>query len=112
MILVQLLNNISLTTFFMMLFYASRKTPIALVSGLVYGLVGNLLYTLINLLIAVAFPKWDFDLSKYTNLGNIAFHVTTDASTVTLVRAVIVAVVFLGISSFFSCYAINKKDIK
>lgn len=112
MVLVQLLSNISLTSFFMMIFYASRKTPIALISGLVYGTIGNLLYTLINLLIAVAFPNSDFDLSKYTNLGNIAFHVTSEASTGTLVRAIVVAIIFLAISSFFSCYAINKKDIK
>lgn len=112
MILVQFLSNISLTSFFMMIFYVTRKTPISMISGLVYGTVGNLIYSLINLLISVAFPNSDFDLSKYTNLGNIVFHVNAEASTGTYVRAIIVAIIFIAISSFFSCYAINKKDIK
>ena len=82
-----------------------------MISGLLYATMGNLVYALINVLISVALPNSDFDLSKYTNLGNMVFHINTSASTPGCVRAIIVAIVFIAISSVFSCIAINKKDI-
>lgn len=112
MILLQILCNYSLTTFFMMIFYITRKNVIAMVAGLIYGTMGNLAYALIALLVSVAFPNSDFDLTKYTNLGNIIFHMNTSATVNDCIRAAIVAVIFIGISTFFSCVSINKKDIK
>ena len=112
MILLQILCNYSLTTFFMMIFYITRKNVIAMVTGLIYGTMGNLAYALIALLVSVAFPNSDFDLTKYTNLGNIIFHMNTSATVNDCIRAAIVAVIFIGISTFFSCVSINKKDIK
>lgn len=111
MIFVQLLLNISLTSFIMMIYYLTRKAVIAMISGLLYATMGNLVYALINVLISVALPNSDFDLSKYTNLGNMVFHINTSASISGCVRAIIVAIVFIAISSVFSCIAINKKDI-
>lgn len=112
MLIVQFLNNLSLTAFIMMIFYLTRKLPISMIIGLIYAAMGNLLYVLLSLLTTVAFPKSDFAFSQYTNLGNMTFHINTQASTTDYIRAVIVAIVFLGISIFFSCRSIDKKDIK
>lgn len=112
MVLVQFFNNLSLTAFIMMIFYITRKLSISMILGLIYAAMGNFVYIILNLLTSVAFPDADFSFSQYTNLGNMTFHITTQASNTDYIRAAIVAIVFLGISTFFSCRSIDKKDIK
>ena len=66
---------------------------------------------LINVVIAAAFNKADFDISLYTNLGNMTY-VGIGADTSDIVRSIIVSVVILGISTFVSCFTLQKKDVR
>lgn len=115
-IVAQILCNISLTSFFMMLYYVTRSTSLTMISGLVYSTMGTLLYSLVNLLLSVAFPSKNVDSTKFTNLGNMIYHLhinnTGDDFRNNIIRSIIVSIVFLALSSFLSCVAINKKDIK
>ena len=112
----QILCNISLTSFFMMIYYVTRATSISMISGLVYSTMGTLLYSLVNLLLSVAFPGKNVDSTKFTNLGNMVYHLNLGSSGDTfrnnIIRSIIVSIVFIALSSFLSCVAINKKDIK
>ena len=112
----QILCNISLTSFFMMIYYVTRSTSLTMISGLVYSTMGTLLYSLLNLLLSVAFPNKNVDATKFTNLGNMVYHLnigsTGDAFRNNIIRSIIVSIIFLALSSFLSCVAIDKKDIK
>lgn len=112
MLVVGILMNISLSAFVMMLFYVFRKSMPALISGIVYVTMGQLAYSLINLLFKAVFQTEKIDITKFTNLGNMVTHVNTSANTETFVRASIVAAVILAISMAITCLSLNKKDIK
>ena len=112
----QILCNISLTSFFMMIYYVTRSTSITMISGLVYSTMGSVLYSLINMLLAVAFPGKNLDSSLFTNLGNMIYNLNIYETGVdfrnNIIRSVIVSVLFFALSSFLSCLAIDIKDIK
>lgn len=112
MLVVGMLMNISLTAFVMMLFYVFRKSMPALISGIVYVTMGQLLYSFLNLLLKAVFKSDKIDCTRFTNLGNMLTHVNTSADTGTYVRASIVAVVILAVSMTITCLSLNKKDIK
>lgn len=105
------LNNVSLTAFFLMIFYLLRNATPVMISGLTYTMLGTALFGLINVVIAAAFNKADFDISLYTNLGNMTY-VGIGADTSDIVRSIIVSVVILGISTFVSCFTLQKKDVR
>ncbi len=112
MIIVGIIMNISLTAFTMMLFYIFRKSMPALISGIVYVTMGQFAYSLLNLVFKAALQTEKIDITKFTNLGNMLYHVNMSADTVTYVRSVIVAVVILAASMALTCMSLNKKDIK
>ena len=105
------LSNVSLTAFFLMIFYLLRNATPVMISGLTYTMLGTALFGLINVVIAAAFNKADFDISLYTNLGNMTY-VGIGADTSDIVRSIIVSVVILGISTFVSCFTLQKKDVR
>ena len=105
------LSNVSLTAFFLMIFYLLRNATPVMISGLTYTMLGTTLFGLINIVIAAAFNKADFDISLYTNLGNMKY-VRIGADTSDIVRSIIVSVVILGISTFVSCFTLQKKDVR
>lgn len=112
MLLVGMLMNVSLTSFVLMLFYIARKLAPALISGIVYITMGSVVYAFINLLVKAVFNTEKFDITEYTNLGNLLGHVNTTASNGTYIRAAVVAIVILALSVFISCLSVQKKDVK
>lgn len=110
-IVTKFLSNISLTAFFLMIFYLLRSATPVMISGLTYSMLGTLLFSLVNVVINIAFKNADFDLGEYTNLGNMST-ILIGADAGDYIRSAVVSVVFLVISSFVSCYALQKKDIR
>ncbi len=111
-LLTGILMNVSLTSFVLMIFYISRKSVPALISGIVYTTMGQVIFTFLNLAIKAVFKINDFDITKFLNIGNMLSHVTMDADGTTYIRSVIVAIVVMGISITVSCISMQKKDIR
>ena len=110
-VLTKFLGNVSITALFLMIFYLLRNATPVMISGLSYTMLGTALFALINVVIAAAFNTTEFDISLYTNLGNMTV-LRIGAETGDLIRSAIVSVVVLGISTFVSCYTLQKKDVR
>lgn len=111
-LLTGILMNVSLTSFVLMIFYITRKSVPALISGIVYTTMGQLIFTFLNLAVKAVFKTNDFDITKFLNIGNMLTHVTMDADNATYIRSIIVAIVIMGISVGVSCISMQKKDIR
>lgn len=111
-LLTGILMNVSLASFVLMIFYITRKSVPALISGIVYTTMGQLIFTFLNLAVKAVFKINDFDITKFLNIGNMLTHITLDADNTTYIRAIIVAVVIMGISTAVSCISMQKKDIR
>lgn len=103
----------ALALFCMMISVVIRKTPIAMTISVAIGmgLSTTIIYPAINAL-AEAIGAKNFDFLYYGLYGNLAAipqdTVWTDA---TIPRAVVVAVVFITISTLISCFTFKKRDI-
>ena len=105
------ISNVSLTAFFLMIFYLIRNATPVMISGLTYTMLGSTIFSLINVVISAVTNNTEFNIALFTNIGNMTY-VGIGAKTGDIVRSIIVSVVFLGISTFVSCYTLQKKDVR
>lgn len=110
-ILTSVAMNLALGTLFMMVFMLCRKIIIPLVSGIVYVLMGGTVFTLVDLIFTKLIGVSDFEVEKYTNLGNMNL-VCTTAQSSTYIRAFIVALVVTAAGAVVVWQSLNRKDIK
>lgn len=110
-ILTSIAMNLALGALSMMIFMLFRKIILPLISSIVYVLMGATVFSLVDLIFTKLIGLSDFQIEKYTNLGNMMF-VNTTASGSTYLRAVIVAFVVLVISIVISWQSLNRKDIR
>ncbi len=93
------------------IFMLTRKSIIAMIGGIVYIYVGGIVYIFLNFLVS-HFTKYDdFDISKYTALGNMTININFSASHTDFIRSMIVGVIITAIGITLSIISINKKDI-
>ena len=105
------ISNVSLTAFFLMIFYLIRNATPVMISGLTYTMLGSTIFSLINVVISAVTNNTEFNIALYTNIGNMTY-LGIGAKTGDIVRSIIVSVVILGISTFVSCYTLKKKDVR
>ena len=105
------ISNVSLTAFFLMIFYLIRNATPVMISGLTYTMLGSTIFSLINVVISAVTNNTKFNIALFTNIGNMTY-VGIGAKPGDIVRSIIVSVVFLGISTFVSCYTLQKKDVR
>ncbi len=110
-LLVGMLLNISIGSLIIMLFNFVRKSLIPMIVGIVYVLMGDVILQLVNFLIHRIKAFDEFDITKYTSLGNMSkLSAATESSD--LIRIIIVAVVYIVISVVVSSLIAKKKDFR
>ena len=111
-VLLGLLMNMAIASLVYMLFMISRNAILPMVAGLVYVLMGNTLFSLVNLIMEKVFRIAEFHIEKYTTLGNMMMYVNSAADTSTYVRAAVISGVVLVATATVSCVLMQKKDVK
>lgn len=111
-ILISIVMNLALGGLAMMLFMLCRKIILPLISGIVYVLMGSTVYSLVDMIFTKLIGLSEFQIEKYTTLGNMLYFVNTKASATDYIRAIIVSLVVLAVSVVISWQSLNRKDIK
>lgn len=107
-----ILAHVSIVSITVAIFNLARHSTVPMIIGMLYVLMGNMLFNLINFLVGRVFHVSDFMISKYTSLGNITLHLSDVSSIATNVRCIIVAIIMLIVGMLIGTLALEKKDVK